>query len=76
MQYFDKFLSFFIRAVNNIVAAVCIFAVLIIAAEYMVWDYLPLWLHLRLAIVLILGFITGIIAGWNLKEGWGNEENI
>ena len=76
MPSLHKLLTFFLRAFNNIVAAVCIFAILIIAAEYMAWDYLPLWLHLRLAIVLILSFLTGIIAGWNLREGWLDEEDI
>jgi len=62
------------RYICNIVATTCIFTVLIIAAEYIVWDKMPLPLHLPLAIVLITGYILGLIGGFNIAEWYFQQE--
>ena len=73
MSWLSRLARFFVNAFNNIYAAGCIFAVTVIFAEYYVWDKLPIEYHFKLAICLFISFITGIIAGWNLKEGWKPE---
>jgi len=75
VYWLNKLGRFLLNAFNNIYASICIFALTIIVAEYLAWDYLPLWLHFRLALCLIISFITGIIAGWNFKEGWEAKNN-
>ena len=70
MQIKHKLLKFFLKAFNNIVAAFSIFGLMVIFAEYYVWDKLPLEYHFKLAICLMVSFGAGIIAGWNLREGW------